>query len=202
MVLHTGSRLNCRILLVEDVLDNQRLIGHVLRKAGADVSVAEDGQVAVDLALAAKQAGSSFDIILMDIQMPVMDGHEATRQLRKTGYTEPIIALTANTTSENRQKCLDTGCDDFMTKPFELSTLVTIVAKHLARESSQNWLGEDAGQGLLRSPSVGIGRGCPVASEKEGFAEKSLKLGTGLRTAVIAGDLWAALRVWQRVALG
>ena len=136
MTLGIGCTLNCRILLVEDGSDNQRLIGHLLRKAGADVSVAENGQVAVDLALTAEQAGSAFDIILMDIQMPVMDGHEATRQLRKNGYTNPIIALTANTTTGSRQKCLDAGCDDYMTKPFDLSTLVTAVAKLLARESS------------------------------------------------------------------
>jgi CheY-like chemotaxis protein len=126
------SKLDCRILLVEDCFDNQRLIAHVLRKAGAEVSVAENGQVAVDLALAAEQAGSVFDIILMDIQMPVMDGHEATRQLRKIGFTNPIIALTANTTPESRQKCLDSGCSDFMTKPFCIATFVTALAEHLA----------------------------------------------------------------------
>lgn len=132
MTLRTGCELNCRILLAEDGLDNQRLIVHVLRNAGAEVTVAENGQVAVDLALAAEQAGSAFDITLMDIQMPVMDGYEATRQLRKTGYTNPIIALTANTTTGNRQKCLDIGCDDYLMKPFDISTLVTVVAQHLA----------------------------------------------------------------------
>jgi CheY-like chemotaxis protein len=85
MTLRIRSKPDCRILLVEDGLDNQQLIPHVLRKAGAEVSVAENGQVAVDLALAAEEAECAFDIILMDIQMPVMDGHEATRQLRKTG---------------------------------------------------------------------------------------------------------------------
>jgi CheY-like chemotaxis protein len=100
--------LDCRILLAEDALDTQKkVIVHVLRKTGAEVSAAENGLVAVDLALAAKQAGKAFDIILMDMQMPVLDGHEATRQLRKAGYVNPIIALTANTTTENRQKCLD-----------------------------------------------------------------------------------------------
>ena len=133
MTLCIGSKLDCRILLAEDGLADQQIIAFVLREAGAEVSVAENGQVAVDLVLAAKQAGSAFDIILMDIQMPVMDGHEATRQLRKTGYANPIIALTANTTTGNRQKCLDSGCSDFMTKPFDISTFVTVVADHLAR---------------------------------------------------------------------
>ena len=113
-----------RILLVEDGFDNQRLIAHVLRKAGAEVSVAENGQVAVDLALAATPAGSSFDIILMDIQMPVMDGYEATKRLRCVGCVTPIIALTANSMAGHRQKCLDAGCDDYMTKPFDCALLL------------------------------------------------------------------------------
>jgi CheY-like chemotaxis protein len=119
-----------RILLVEDDFDNQRLIAHVLRKAGAEVSVAENGQVAVDLALAATQAGSSFDIILMDIQMPVMDGYEATKRLRSAGCVTPIIALTAHSMAEHRQKCLDAGCDDYMTKPCDWAMLLETVAKY------------------------------------------------------------------------
>jgi CheY-like chemotaxis protein len=134
MTLPLESNLNCRVLLAEDGLDNQKLIARVLRKAGADVSVAENGEVAVSLALEAKQADRAFDIILMDIQMPVMDGHEATRQLRKAGHTAPIIALTAYAMSENHQKCIEAGCDDYMTKPFDLSNLVAVVAKHLPRE--------------------------------------------------------------------
>jgi CheY-like chemotaxis protein len=134
MTPHVNGNLDCRVLLAEDALDNRQLIVRLLRKAGARVSVAENGQVAVDLALAAERAGSAFDVILMDIQMPVMDGHEATLTLRKTGYTGAIIALTANATTENRQKCLDTGCNDYMTKPFDVSTLVTVVAKHLTED--------------------------------------------------------------------
>lgn len=135
MALRIGSNLNCRILLAEDGLDNQKLVAHVLRKAGADVSVADDGKAAVDLALTAKQADRAFDIVLMDIQMPVMDGYEATRQLRKAGHTNPIIALTANTMTGNDQKCIEAGCNDYLTKPFELSALVAVVAKHLAGDS-------------------------------------------------------------------
>jgi CheY-like chemotaxis protein len=138
MTLRIGNNLNCSVLLVEDGLDNQQLIARVLRKAGAEVSVAENGQAAVALALAAKQADRAFDIILMDIQMPVMDGYEATRQLRKAGHTNPIIALTANAMTENHEKCIEAGCDDYMTKPFDLSMLVAVVAKHLAQKSLQS----------------------------------------------------------------
>jgi CheY-like chemotaxis protein len=125
----TDKPIPRRILLVEDGLDNQRLITHVLRKAGTEVSVAENGQVAVDLVLAATQAGRPFDIILMDIQMPVMDGYEATKRLRGAGCVTPIIALTAHSMVEHRQNCLDAGCDDYMTKPFDWAILLEAIAK-------------------------------------------------------------------------
>jgi CheY-like chemotaxis protein len=113
-----------RILLVEDGVDNQRLIAYVLRKAGAEVSVAENGQIAVDLVSAATSAGGCFDIILMDIQMPVMDGCEATKRLRSAGCVTPILALTAHSMAGHRQKCLDAGCNDYMTKPFDWAVLL------------------------------------------------------------------------------
>jgi CheY-like chemotaxis protein len=134
----TDEQIPRRILLVEDGLDNQRLIAHVLRKAGAEVSVAENGQVAVDLALAATQAGNSFDIILMDIQMPVTDGYEATKRLRSAGCVTPIIALTAHSMAEHRQKCLDAGCNDFMTKPLDWAMLLKRLAQRGSAHAPEN----------------------------------------------------------------
>jgi signal transduction histidine kinase/ActR/RegA family two-component response regulator len=126
------TNLDCRVLLAEDGLDNQRLIAHVLRRAGAEVTVADTGKVALELALASLQAGCPFDLILMDIQMPEMDGLEATRKLRSAGYTGPIIALTAHAMKEDDLKCADAGCDDYMTKPIDRSLLLNTVAKHVA----------------------------------------------------------------------
>ncbi len=114
-------------------MENHRLIALLLRKAGAQVSVVENGELAVNAALAAREAGEPFDVILMDIQMPVMDGYEATRQLRKRGYAGPIIALTANAMVEDGQKCLDAGCDDYATKPIERQKFLTTVATWAAR---------------------------------------------------------------------
>jgi CheY-like chemotaxis protein len=120
--------------LAEDGPDNQRLIAHILRRAGAEVAVAENGQVAFDLALAAQRAGHPFDVILMDMQMPVVDGYQATQELRRAGYGGPIIALTAHAMMEDRQKCLDAGCNDYTTKPIDRTVLLECVAKYLAPE--------------------------------------------------------------------
>ena len=132
-----GGRLEGRVLLVEDGPDNQRLISLVLRKAGAQVTVATNGQEAVDTVLAGRTAtGPStwlepFDVILMDMQMPVLDGYEATRQLRQHGYVGPILALTAHAMRCDSKKCLDAGCDAYMAKPIEKAKLLELVHQHL-----------------------------------------------------------------------
>ncbi len=119
-----------RILLAEDGQDNQRLFSFMLRKAGAEVFLAQDGELAVKIALKNLQSGFFFSIILMDMQMPVMDGYTATRQLREKGYTGPIVALTAHAMQEERQKCLDAGCDDYATKPILRDALIAAVLKN------------------------------------------------------------------------
>jgi signal transduction histidine kinase/CheY-like chemotaxis protein/Pyruvate/2-oxoacid:ferredoxin oxidoreductase delta subunit len=131
-------RLDCRILLAEDGADNQRLISFILKKAGAEVVVAENGEVAVREVLATlpiekeprPPAQAPFDLVLMDMQMPRMDGYEATRQLRAAGYAGPIIALTAHVMVEDRQKCIEAGCNDYMSKPIQRDELVALVGRY------------------------------------------------------------------------
>ena len=126
-------KLDCRVLLAEDGLDNQRLITLLLKKAGAEVTVAENGKIAHDLALASQADANPFDVILMDMQMPVMDGYEATRKLREAGYTGPIIAATAHAMSTDQAECLTVGCDDYLSKPIQRDQLISLVAKYASR---------------------------------------------------------------------
>ena len=122
------SLAGCRILIAEDGPDNQRLVSHILQKVGASVTVVENGQLAIDATLAARDSGRPFDVVLMDMQMPVMDGYEATHRLRDHGHTGPIIALTAHAMATDRDKCVRAGCTDYVSKPIDRVKLIAKTA--------------------------------------------------------------------------
>jgi len=119
-----------RVLVAEDSPTNQMLVRLLLERLGLEVTLVEDGQDAVDQALA-----QSFDLILMDIQMPNTNGYDATRTLRKKGLKTPIVALTALAMKGDRQKCMFAGCDDYLAKPLTREQLVQIVGKYLPSKS-------------------------------------------------------------------
>jgi signal transduction histidine kinase/ActR/RegA family two-component response regulator len=113
-----------RMLVVDDSLDNQMLIGRILQMWGAEVEMASDGEEAVE-----KATGQSFNVILMDLQMPKLGGLEATRILRDRGCKDPIVALTARTLTDDYRRCLSMGCTDYLTKPIQKERLVRVLEK-------------------------------------------------------------------------
>jgi len=112
--INNDAPLNLNILVAEDGLDNQRLIKFLLGKLGCRVTLVENGQQALDTV---QQKPNDFDAVLMDMQMPVMDGYTATEHLRTAGHALPIIAVTAHALAGDRQACLDAGCSDYLSKP-------------------------------------------------------------------------------------
>lgn len=114
-----------KVLLIEDCIDNQEIIKHFLKDTGCELNVAINGREGIEMALA-----KDFDAMLMDIQMPVMDGYEATQQLRQGGYKKPILALTAHALNEDREKALSLGFSDYITKPIQRKNLVATLNKY------------------------------------------------------------------------
>jgi PAS domain S-box-containing protein len=121
------KKLQGHVLLAEDVVANQKLISLYLRKLGLTATIVENGKLAV---LEAQH--TPFDLILMDIQMPIMDGLEATRAIRTSDSSIPVIALTANAMQGDRERCMQAGCDDFLSKPIQRSKLYALLSKYLA----------------------------------------------------------------------
>ena len=122
-----------RILLADDARDNRKIASWHLRRAGAAVDLAVNGKIAVEMALQAVASGRSYDAVLMDMQMPELDGFSATRLLREKHYQRPIIALTAHAMVGDREKAIATGCDDYDTKPIDLPRLLEKIEKILAK---------------------------------------------------------------------
>jgi CheY-like chemotaxis protein len=121
-----------RILLAEDNEDARRAFGARLAQMGLEVATARDGQEACDQALTALRSGRPFQWILMDMQMPVVDGFEATRRLRRAGYDLPIIAITAYALEQDREECIRFGCDGHISKPIDWDGLAALLERSLA----------------------------------------------------------------------
>ncbi len=124
--------IGLKVLLVEDSQDNQMLITTYLGMEGAVVKVASDGSEGINCALA-----EEFDVVLMDIQMPVLDGHEATKKLRSLNYEKPIIALTAHAMKEEKAKCIASGFTDFLAKPLQRDLLTAVLTRYIKKPTSK-----------------------------------------------------------------
>lgn len=124
--------VNARVLVVDDGEINRKFVRFVLEKMGVSVAVATNGEEAIEAA-----AQGDFDLVLMDMQMPVKDGYTATRELRLAGYETPVIALTANAMQGDRKRCLDAGCNSYLSKPVDPEDLINAVVDSLQSSGSQ-----------------------------------------------------------------
>lgn len=167
MPRHVGSLAGRRILLVEDNRLNQEVALHFLRKVGIETVVAENGAQALDIV-----AGEAFDLVLMDCQMPVMDGYEAAKRLRASGHGLPILAMTANALAGDRERSLEAGMNDHLTKPIVQDVLYSALTR---------WLAPDA----ATMPSGDTGTRC-AADVKSTVAEPVIDSPTAI--ANLAGD--------------
>lgn len=131
------KQVSGKVLLAEDNVDNQRLVSMYLKKLGADIVIASNGKEAIELT-----ATDDFDLILMDMQMPIMNGIDATIRLREMNYTKPIVALTANAMKQDVEVCFNAGCNDFIQKPIVQQHFLASIYQFLkpvqASESSKN----------------------------------------------------------------
>ena len=193
--------LRGRVLLAEDSADNQRLICAYLRNAGAEVEVAENGRVAVDAVAAAEEAGRPFDLVLMDCQMPEMDGYAATSALRSRGWRGAVIALTANAMDHERDRCMDAGCDHFLTKPVQAETFLRTVRHYLDRGRQRAAPGE-AGDGGRAPQDRSANRADvdPILEPLIGqFLDELRGKVAGIREAVLRHDAAEASRLAHQI---
>jgi CheY-like chemotaxis protein/HPt (histidine-containing phosphotransfer) domain-containing protein len=190
-----APRLRARVLLAEDAPDSQRLLAFYLRKAGADVEVASNGRLACDQVRRASETGRAFDLVVMDMQMPEMDGYEATAAIRGMGVRTPIIALTAHALRADRQRCLDAGCTDYLAKPVERGVLLRRLRDHLdaQREPPRARPGSDADDPEMRELLALFVAGL---EDRADAIEKSLEHRDADRLAGLAHQLKGTARAY------
>jgi signal transduction histidine kinase/CheY-like chemotaxis protein len=123
------SLVGLRVLVVDDTPVSRRVTERILLSAGAEVICCCDGREAIEEFESAVDADHPFDLVLLDMEMPVLDGYVATQKLRSLGYSQPVIALTANTDRADRERCMTAGCDGFLGKPVRREVLVREVAR-------------------------------------------------------------------------
>ena len=129
-------RMSGRVLLAEDGPDNQRLITHILGRAGVTLDIVGDGLSALSAVEGAESNSLRYDVILLDMQLPGLDGYGVVRTLRGGGYSGRVVALTAHAMAGDREKCLSAGCDDYLSKPFDPADLVAVVGRAVMGEKA------------------------------------------------------------------
>lgn len=137
-------QIDARVLVADDIPEIRHLVGHLIRQAGADVVFAANGQEALDQIALAESEGKPIDIVLLDMQMPVLTGFEVAEKLRAQQFSKPIIALTAATMRGQREKCLEAGCTDHFSKPIDPRQLLERIRRHLHADDTADPTQESA----------------------------------------------------------
>jgi CheY-like chemotaxis protein len=129
-----AEKMAARVLICEDQPEIRRLMGWLIEEAGGRATLIDSGEAAVEVV---QQAADDFDVVLLDIQMPRLDGSEVARRIRQLGFRKPVIAVTAAAMPTDREKCLQAGCDDYLPKPIEVDKLLSMIARYTARLNSE-----------------------------------------------------------------
>lgn len=130
-------QLPFHVLVVDDRRDVRFLSRRLLTKAGATVTEAEDGMEAIEFVKGTKESKTEFDLVLLDMQMPRMDGYQTANMLRQLGFAKPIVALTADAMHGDMNRCLESGCDDYLSKPIDSNALLEMVWRHTRHKSEK-----------------------------------------------------------------
>jgi CheY-like chemotaxis protein/CHASE3 domain sensor protein/HPt (histidine-containing phosphotransfer) domain-containing protein len=170
-----------RVLLAEDSPDLQKIIKFYLEGVGAEVTIVPDGKLACDHALVSWKQEKPFDLILMDIQMPNFDGRAATILLRDAGYTNPIIAITANATEEERSRCFAAGCNGFLSKPVEKDEFMQTMRRYLQPDFNPQTTVTPAGEPAPTSDAQ-------FAALRESFEAEIPSRVADIKTAIETGN--------------
>jgi signal transduction histidine kinase/DNA-binding response OmpR family regulator len=205
--VRSPERLDCRVLVVDDTHDNRRLIQHFLERGGADVTIAASGAEALERFEQSRQAGTPHDVIVMDIQMPGMDGFAARRALRERGCDAPIVALTAHAMVSERARCLADGFDDYASKPIDRAALLELVARNAARGRApsqadvtrQEQPAATSRSGFARVTEALVDRFTPPHAPDTALARRRTRTLLAVSVAlaiVLSVELWPLGRVW------
>lgn len=130
-----GDLQGRQLLVIEDARDIQRLLSHWLSKAGAEVTLADNGLAGIGRVRKKMAEKQAFDAILTDLQMPIVDGWQAIREIRALGFDRPIIVISAEVDAVRQQQAQDAGSNDFLTKPFTREQLISVILRHTCSTS-------------------------------------------------------------------
>jgi hypothetical protein len=122
-------RIRCRVLAADDTRGIRFVMQRMLASAVSFIKVVGDGRQVVEEAMRAEKAGEPYDVVLMDMQMPILDGFDATRQLRGRGFKAPIVAITASAMQGERERCLAAGCDEYVSKPVDRLQMLALLRR-------------------------------------------------------------------------